>query len=438
MPNPQQNQESDFMIEKIKERPVNKKKLLRRTLTTASMAVIFGLIACLTFLILEPVFNHWLYPEEKPKNVELPEEIEEIRPEDMLVEDEPEADADKQEVTLQDDQIKKILSGIEWSVEDYRALYASLSSFTGEISRSVVTITGAVSNVDWFNESYESEGATSGVLFYNNGRELLILADHTLIAQADTLTATFYDGTEVPATVKQYDSNTNLAVCAVPISDLTDAFLKQVVVANLGTSNLRNLPGTPVVVVGSPMGVSGSVSYGIITSANTTLYMADANYKLLQTNIFGSQNASGVLFDLQGRVLGIVTNGKNPSDMKNLIAAYGISELKKPISRMGNGKSVPYLGIVGTDVTKEANEELNVPYGAYIKEVYMDSPAMLAGIQRGDVIVEINEATITHFSDFSGAMQVLSSGSTVSMKIMRPVQNDYKEMTFEVTLEEAH
>ena len=438
MPNPQQNQESDFMIEKIKERPVNKKKLLRRTLTTASMAVIFGLIACLTFLILEPVFNHWLYPEEKPKNVELPEEIEEIRPEDMLVEDEPEADADKQEVTLQDDQIKKILSGIEWSVEDYRALYASLSSFTGEISRSVVTITGAVSNVDWFNESYESEGATSGVLFYNNGRELLILADHTLIAQADTLTATFYDGTEVPATVKQYDSNTNLAVCAVSISDLTDAFLKQVVVANLGTSNLRNLPGTPVVVVGSPMGVSGSVSYGIITSANTTLYMADANYKLLQTNIFGSQNASGVLFDLQGRVLGIVTNGKNPSDMKNLIAAYGISELKKPISRMGNGKSVPYLGIVGTDVTKEANEELNVPYGAYIKEVYMDSPAMLAGIQRGDVIVEINEATITHFSDFSGAMQVLSSGSTVSMKIMRPVQNDYKEMTFEVTLEEAH
>lgn len=438
MPNPQQNQESDFMIEKIKERPVNKKKLLRRTLTTASMAVIFGLIACLTFLILEPVFNHWLYPEEKPKNVELPEEIEEIRPEDMLVEDEPEADADKQEVTLQDDQIKKILSGIEWSVEDYRALYASLSSFTGEISKSVVTITGAVSNVDWFNESYESEGATSGVLFYNNGRELLILADHTLIAQADTLTATFYDGTEVPATVKQYDSNTNLAVCAVSISDLTDAFVKQVVVANLGTSNLRNLPGTPVVVVGSPMGVSGSVSYGIITSANTTLYMADANYKLLQTNIFGSQNASGVLFDLQGRVLGIVTNGKNPSDMKNLIAAYGISELKKPISRMGNGKSVPYLGIVGTDVTKEANEELNVPYGAYIKEVYMDSPAMLAGIQRGDVIVEINEATITHFSDFSGAMQVLSSGSTVSMKIMRPVQNDYKEMTFEVTLEEAH
>ena len=45
MQTPEQNQDSDFMIEKIKERPVNKRKLLRRTLTTASMAVIFGLIA---------------------------------------------------------------------------------------------------------------------------------------------------------------------------------------------------------------------------------------------------------------------------------------------------------------------------------------------------------------------------------------------------------
>ena len=47
-----------FMIEKIKERPVNKKKLLRRTLITASMAVIFALVACFTFLVLEPVISN--------------------------------------------------------------------------------------------------------------------------------------------------------------------------------------------------------------------------------------------------------------------------------------------------------------------------------------------------------------------------------------------
>lgn len=70
----QQNQDIEFIKEKVKERPLNRKKLMRRTLLTASMAVIFGLIACFTFLVLEPVFSNLLYPEEEPQQVELKEE----------------------------------------------------------------------------------------------------------------------------------------------------------------------------------------------------------------------------------------------------------------------------------------------------------------------------------------------------------------------------
>ena len=86
----QQNQDIEFIKEKVKERPLNRKKLMRRTLLTASMAVIFGLIACFTFLVLEPVFSNLLYPEEEPQQVELKEEniAEEIGPEDMLLEEE--------------------------------------------------------------------------------------------------------------------------------------------------------------------------------------------------------------------------------------------------------------------------------------------------------------------------------------------------------------
>ena len=435
MPVPEQNQDSDFMIEKIKERPLNKKKLLRRTLTTASMAVIFGLIACLTFLILEPVFNNWLYPEQKPEKVELPEETDEILPEDMLVQDEPETmSPENGDMRLEEEQIEEILSGIEWNVEDYRSLYSSLSAYAGEISKAMVTITGAVSNVDWFNESYESEGACSGVIFYNNARELLILADYTMIAKADTLTVTFYDGTEIPATIKQYDGNTNLAVVSVDLTAVSKELLGTLFVAPLGISNAKNLPGTPIVILGSPMGGPGSVCYGTITSCETTLYMADANYKLLLTDVFGSQNPSGVIFDLQGQVLGIITNGKTTSDMKNLVAAYGISELKKLVTKMGNGSEIGYMGIVGTDVTSEANEDLGVPMGAYIKEIYMDSPAMLSGIQRGDVIVEIDGNEIIQYSQYINAILQENVGETVTIKVMRQAQNEYKEMSFEVTL----
>lgn len=76
----------EFLQEKIKERPVNKKRLLKRTIITASMAVLFGLLACLSFLLLEPVLNNWLYPEEEPEIVTFPQEQDEMRPEDMLTE----------------------------------------------------------------------------------------------------------------------------------------------------------------------------------------------------------------------------------------------------------------------------------------------------------------------------------------------------------------
>ncbi len=430
----EQNQESDFMIEKIKERPLNKKKLLRRTMVTASMAAVFGLVACLVFFILGPVISNWLNPEEPPSKVELPEETEEILPENMLVEDEPQIVIPEGGI-LNEEQIDKIVSRIEHDVDDYRNIYLSLSSYTGELSKSIVTITGAVSNVDWFSEAYESEGFATGVVFYNNGKELLILLDRTAIEKADTITATFFDGTEVEATLKGYDSNTNIAVAAVSLSKIADSLEKEISIATLGVSNIKDLPGTPVVVLGSPMGTSGSVGHGIITSSASTIYLADANYKLLQTDIIGSQNANGIIFDLKGYVLGIVTNGKTTSDLKNLITAYGISELKKIITKMGNGEELAYMGVVGTDVTQQANEEFGVPLGAYIKEIYMDSPAMMAGIQRGDVIVDINGNVIEDFGDYVSTILHLAPGDTIEVKIMRQVQAEYKEMQFEVTLE---
>ena len=67
---------SDFMKETIKQRPLNRKKLVRRTIITAAMAVIFGLVACVTFLLLEPVISNKLYPEEEPKQVVFVEEKE--------------------------------------------------------------------------------------------------------------------------------------------------------------------------------------------------------------------------------------------------------------------------------------------------------------------------------------------------------------------------
>ena len=61
-----------------------------------------------------------------------------------------------------------------------------------------------------------------------------------------------------------------------------------------------------------------------------------------------------------------VTDNKVGSDMKNMITAYGVSELQKVVEKMANGIPLAYMGIRGVDVPREANQELGVPYGAYV------------------------------------------------------------------------
>lgn len=428
----QQNNQSDFMIEKIKERPVNKKKLLRRTVITASMAVIFGLIACFTFLVLEPVISNWLYPEEEPQLVVFPEDQQEMSPEEML------ADTMEQEQQNQQQQQEESTPETDViDVENYKQMYSSLSEYVEELNQYMVTVTGISSNIDWFNNVQESEHQASGVIIADNGKELLILVDYAPLKEAESLSLTFYNGMEAEATVKENDPDTELAVLAVNLVKLNKDFVNNdLKIASLGSSNLKNIVGTPVIALGRPMGTAGSLGYGMITSTGTILSAADTNYRLLQTDIIGSQNAGGVLFNLYGQVIGIITNKQSNSDMKNMVTAYGITELKKRVEKMSNGEEIPYLGISGVDVTETAHNELGVPYGAYITEVEMDSPAMQAGMQKGDILVDLEKKDILSYSSYVSELIKMKVGDTVRVTVMRQVQEEYREMEFEIVLEE--
>ncbi len=435
----EENNQNDFMIEKIKTRPINRKKLLRRTMITALMAVIFGLIACFTFLILEPVINNWLYPEEEPQTVVFPEDQEEMSPEEMLAEnlptDTPEPTPTPEDVTIGEEQIEQILAEVVLDKENYEEIYIALSDYVSQLSSYMVTVTAVTSNIDWFNNVQESRNQASGIIIANNGKELLVLADATTLRSAGKLIMTFSNNVQVEAQIKQQDGYTNLAVLSVELAKLPEEMLaEEIPLAVLGSSSMRNPTGMPVVAVGSPLGISNSVGYGMIASAGTQIYAPDRNYNMLLTDINGSQNAGGFLFNLRGEIVGIITSNKTGSDMKNLINAYGITELKKVIEKMSNGSAIAYLGIKGLDVTKDANENQGVPYGAFVKEIDMDSPAMMAGIQRGDVIIQMDEKKILKFGDYSSALMEMEPGQTVEFTVMRQVQDEYKEMSFSIEL----
>lgn len=428
--------DSDFITEKIKQRPIDKKKLLRRTMITAAMAVIFALVACLTFLILEPVLSNWLYPEEEPAPIELPAETEEMLPEDMIVDDsEMVQEEPPAEVKLQDEQIAQVLDNISLDVDDYLAMYNGLAAAAREAAKSVVTVTGSVSNLDWFNDPYESKDQTSGIIVADQGKEIFILVNYENLEDAETIMVTFGSGEQVQAQLKLRDSNTKLAVISVAESDVNKETLEGIVLADLtGSSSNSAIVGKPVIAVGSPLGTSDSVCYGIVTSNNTTLNMIDSYYKVITTDIYGSGDASGVLVNLSGQVLGIIDNTHNSEDMKNLVSAIGITELRRKIEKMSNEKEQAYLGTYGTDVTIDANERLGVPYGAYITEIELDSPAMAAGIQSGDIITAIGEKEIKTYGDLVGAMIELQPNESVGITLMRQGPEEYMQMEVDVTL----
>ena len=394
--------------------------------------MIFGLIACFTFLVLEPVFSNWLYPEEDPAPVQLQEEAanEEMLPEDMVLETESEEEKESTPVT------STVVQKIDMSVSDYQKLYSNLYKLVQDAAKSMVTVTGVVSDVDWFNNTYENKGQTAGLIVADNGKELMILTEKETVEQAEKVHVTFCDSTQVTATLKQSDPTTGLAVICVNLTDIAEETKEIIKAAKLGSSNSGSgLLATPVIALGRPMGNVSSVAYGMITSMDTVLNLTDGNYRLLTTDIYGSTNGSGVLINLNGQVLGIISQRNNSSDAKNLVSALGISDLKSNIEKLSNGQAMATLGIYGTDVPEEIQESQGVPAGAYVTGIVMDSPAMVAGIQSGDVIVKMGTEEITTFQEYNKEMMSLVPDSQITITIMRQVQDEYQEMAVDVILD---
>jgi serine protease Do len=294
----------------------------------------------------------------------------------------------------------------------------------------MVTVTGVHSDVDWFNNTYQSEGTTAGVIIANNNKELLILSRKSPLEKAQTINISFGDGAAAEAEIKQYDESTDIAVLAVDLKDISDSTLNYVTVATLGSSSSSAITGTPVIAVGNIYGYNDSVSYGIVTSTGNSVSMPDSDYKLITTDIYAASNPTGILVNMDKEVIGIIDNRYNKDETKNLLAAIGITELKGMVTKLSNGEAIPYLGIYAQDISSEARSELGLPQGAYIYDIDMHSPAIQNGIQKGDILVKIGAKDVTNASDYMNALRNVSTDRNIKIVVLRASLDDYEEMEF--------
>ena len=440
----------DFIKEDIKKRPVNKAKIVRKTLTTIALAIVFGVVASLVILVLEPYLEKITTKtnEPVPEIVSLPED--EMSPEEMLseymmqesalaemmAEENAEAEAeetDPVELPLSEDQVNAILSKVRLDATSYRQIMMSMSAYARDLGMYVVNVTAVRSSVDWLNSVNDSKDSTAGLIIAENNIELLILADSKALSNADTLKVAFKDGRSVPAQIKSVDSITGLAIVAVNLSEVPQDLDVSTIIAKLGNSNSLYV-GSPIVAIGSPKGSFGSIGYGIVDAPKTSVSLADTHLNLFTTDILGTGNSSGVVFNLQGQAIGFITESQAEEGENVVVNVYGITELRDTIEKLSNAEAFGYLGITGTDVTSQANVELGVPMGAYVTKTDMDSPAMQSGVLVGDVITGIDDQHVSYYSEYVSILQKCKPDDEIVMHIMRKSQDEYVGIDITLTV----
>ena len=402
----------DFMHEEIKKRPMNRRKLLRRARETSLIAILFGTVSCIVFAILLPVINNILYPSENTaQTVMLPEEnpYEELTPEDMVEN--------------------------ERKVEQQKRISSALQELASESSGMIAAVSAISSDMDWFNDSYENKNTVSGLVTKKSAEGIFILVQSRRISDAQRIMVTFKDGTETEARIAGTDEVTGLTMLNVPLVSVPVGGRALIREAKMGSSVGPIITGAPVIAIGSPTGTPGSVTYGNVTGADNSLDILDNDLCLLTTDIYGSGDATGFLINLDGEVIGMIDMRYRDNSVPNMLCAVGISELRPVIRRMEAGRTKAFLGINGIDVTPEISKANDIPTGVWVKNVEDDSPAMAAGIQKGDVITGFGKTEILHMAGLIVQLENAEPGQNVILHIMRRNGGSFEEVQVPVSLQ---
>lgn len=437
------NHETDdytFLREKIKERPINKRKVFKQSLLTITLAVTFALVACFIFFFFEKGALDGFKKEQDVQKIHLnlQETTEEILPEDMIIKEEVPEETEQPVYDPEEEtaMIAEAIAAYEPDIDDYQGIYSKMRTLANETNKSLVSVIGIQDKTNWLNTSYENKTRTSGIIIEDNGTDLFILTKANIIGDANEIVVSFFTTQECTATVKSVDENSNLAILTVPLANIPDTTKSAIKYAAWGNSKFTCKTGDLIIAIGDPLGYGSSIGYGVITSTGSEINGWDQNFALITTDIYGSSDADGVLINKSGKIVGIINQEYNRSEYRNLVSAIGITELSGLVEDLCNDVTRPHMGVSVTNVPTVARNYYNVPMGAYITDIKMDSPAMDSGIHKGDVITAINDAVISSVLDYEAELLTYKPGDNIVVTIMRPSGDTYLDMDIKVTLSE--
>ena len=258
----------------------------------------------------------------------------------------------------------------------------------------------------------------SGVIFNPDG---YIVTNLHVVEDAETIKITLSDQTEYSAELVGSDRLTDMAVLKID----TETPLPY---AEFGNSENARV-GDWVIAIGDPFGLTQSVSLGIVSAKGRNLIQNSPNVPLLQIDAAVNKgNSGGPLFNTNGQVIGINTLIFSPTGVNAGVGFAIPSSIVEDISNSLVNDGIVrrgWLGVVIQTVTSEIAQALNLPqkpdgqYGALVSDVQANSPADVAGIQPGDLIVDFDGQTIGTVQDLSRLVKKTKPGSDVAINVVR-------------------
>jgi len=294
------------------------------------------------------------------------------------------------------------------------------------VEESVVTIETSVNA-----QAGVFEGAGTGVVLTADG---LVMTNAHVISQSDGITVRTFDGAEYEATLVGSEPANDLAVIKVDGAD-------DLVPAELGSSEAL-LVGEPVIAIGNALNLGGqpSVTTGIVSAVNRTIDGPDGRLSdLIQTDAaINPGNSGGPLVDSSGAVVGI--NTAIIQDSQNIGFSIAIDSAKPVIEDLqeGNGEitpDTPRLGVttVPVDTVEEAVRDefgIDSDEGAFVVEVVPDSGAADAGLEQGDVIIEVDGEAISSNEQLGEIIRDHEPGDSIEITVQR--EGEEETLTAEI------
>lgn len=429
-PDKKSGEKRKFINEKIVRQTLTKRQVAKRLLAFLFIAVVFGVIAAVSFALSRPLAVRYLGGETKGTEATI-----------SIPKDEPSEPGS--EVTTEavteptTEAIEKVVqSAVEryrYSAEDINSFFAAMRGLAQDADKGIVLVHSVQQEVDWFDNPVETTGQYAGAVIASTRRELHILTPAAAVEGADAIRVTFSDGTETSGRMKQKDQIYGMAVVSVNIDEVEEDTWNTVATLKLGNSYTMK-QGEMVIAVGSPAGFVHSTDYGVITGLIRNAQVVDGSCRALYSNVHYNMEMGTFLVNTSGELVGWITDMfQNESDASQMAGVMGISDYKGTLERLSNGLGVPYFGIRGMEVG-ETMVAQGLPQGIYVQTAVIDGPAYNAGVQNGDTITEINEKKITSMKDFQGALENLECGQLVHVAVQRNGREGYTRLEFQVTI----